>query len=200
MFYCEILNNNIKRFTNSEKVAIQNYDKYVIAYFEDFEINRDKYKYDEVANKVIDISDTEEYQEKQLEKAKVEKLAEATSKAYDYIQNEAMFEISPTQHIEATDGNIGKFSALMAGFSGGLIESVPWSTYENENITLNFGEAMTVLQGLLEVQAGVWTVKHNGFVEGINAIVLPEDCTVEDIQEALSKLNDIVIDYTLDEG
>lgn len=131
----------------------------------------------------FEFADTPEYLAQQLGAKRAEKLVECTSKAYNFIQNKALFEISETQHIEATDGNIGKFSAFMAGFSGGLIESVPWSTYENENITLNFGEAMTVLQGLLEAQAHVWTVKHNGYVEAIKSA------------DTIEELNAIVIDY-----
>ena len=136
-----------------------------------------------VNGKIVDISTSPEYLAQQLEVKRAEKLEECTQKAYDFIQNKALFEKSPTQHIEATDGNIGKFSAFMAGFNGGMIESVPWSTYENENITLNFGEAMTVLQGLLEVQADVWTVKHNAFIVQINNA------------QTIEELNAIAIDY-----
>lgn len=130
----------------------------------------------------------EEQKSKELAEAKQVKYDEANTKAREYLESgEALFELEPTKHIEATDGNIGKFSAYALGFvTGTLTESVSWTTKEDEVVELNQEQVMLVLQGLGTVQAVVWNFKFPYFLQ-----LIEEAQTVEDV-------NNIEIDYRLE--
>lgn len=123
-----------------------------------------------------------------LAEAKKAKYDEANNGAKAYLDSgEALFELEPTKHIEATDGNIGKLSAYALGFvTGTLTEPVLWNTKEDEVIELNQEQLMLVLQGLGTVQAVVWNFKFPYFLQ-----LIEEAQTVDDV-------NNIKIDYNID--
>lgn len=124
-----------------------------------------------------------------LQEAKDAKYKEANTGAKAYLESgDALYELSQTEHIEATDGNIGKLGAYALGFITGLYKSedvVWWNTKEDETISLNQSELTQVIAGLGQVQAEVWNIKFPAYKAKIEA------CTKA--EEVIS----IVIDYSL---
>lgn len=123
-----------------------------------------------------------------LKEAKDAKYQEANTGARAYLESgNALFELTPTQHIEATDGNIGKLGAYAMSFLTGLIKSddvVYWNTKEDETIALTQEQLSTVLMGLGAVQAQVWNERFPAYKAQIEACE-----TVEEVEA-------IVIDYS----
>lgn len=101
-----------------------------------------------------------DYEELTLERAKEIKLAEALSKAKSFIENEACFRFDENNTIEATDGNIGKLTAYALGFQSGQFNEVVWTSKEDNVLTLNQEDLLTVLTGLGAVQSNVWNVQY----------------------------------------
>ena len=118
--------------------------------------------------------------EEQLTDAKQSKYQEASSKAKSYLESgEACFVFTQGEndyHIEATDGNIAKMNAYLTGLQAGTFEEVTWVSKEDEILTLNAEDVTTILLGLGQVQADVWS---NQFLAYKNAI--DEATTVEEI-------------------
>ena len=137
----------------------------------------------------FEFADTTEYIEKQLNEAKTNKYNEINNGARIYLESgEALFELSENQHIEATDGNIGKLSAYALSYITGTLmpsDAVYWNTKEDETIALNQEQLATVLQGLGQVQAEVWNVKFPYYLKQ-----LENATTVEEV-------NAITVDYSL---
>ena len=92
----------------------------------------------------------------QLESAKAYKYEEALLGAKEYIENEAVFQFDEHNSIEATDGNIGKLTAYALGFQTGSINSVSWTSKEDNVLTLNANDVLRILNGLGEIQSSVW--------------------------------------------
>lgn len=127
-----------------------------------------------------------DYNTKKLAEAKLEKYNEAKDKAYSYLENgEALYEFDTNKHIEATDGNIGKFTAYALKFMAGSTTPVVWCTKEDETVLLNQEQVNNILQGLGAVQAQVWTIKFSDYITAIQ-----EAQTITDVRN-------ITIDYTL---
>lgn len=123
-------------------------------------------------------------QGEQLQKAKESKYQEANSKANEYLQSgEALYEFEPNKHIEATDGNIGKFTGYMVGYILGQLQptdTVVWNTKEDETVNLNQAQIGSILQGLGQVQAVVWAVQYPVYVNMIeNAQTVEEVEAIE---------------------
>ena len=127
-------------------------------------------------------------QEELLALAKENKKTEALSKlsnANEYINNgEALFEFEENKHIEATDGNIGKFTAYLIGFEKEIYETVRWNTKEDENVELNAEQVAYILQGLANVQSDVWTWKYPVLLKSI------------EIAKTIEEVEAIIIDYS----
>lgn len=115
--------------------------------------------------------------EEKFEIAKTDKYTEALEKAEQYIQEQACYQYDTNNSIEATDGNIGKFTAYALALQSGLAESVTWTTKEDNVITLELEDVITILTGLGNVQANVWNVQ---FIAYKNAIESAE--TIEEIE------------------
>ena len=109
------------------------------------------------------------YDEQKLEQAKDEKLKETLLKANLFIENEACYQFDSANRIEATDGNIGKFTAYALGFTAGTFEEVSWTSKEDNVIVLNQEECFTILTGLGEIQASVWNEQYIDFKTAILA-------------------------------
>ena len=125
------------------------------------------------------------YEQEKLIEIKTQKYIEAKEKAYTFLESgEALYEFEEGKHIEATDGNIGKFTAYALKFIAGSTTPVVWCTKEDETVMLNQEQVDDILQGLGAVQAQVWTVKFTDFVQAIN-----EAETIEEVEA-------IEIDYT----
>ena len=124
-----------------------------------------------------------------LTEAKQAKYNEANNGAKTYLESgDALFELSENQHIEATDGNIGKLSAYALSYITGALtpsDVVYWNTKEDETIALTQEQLATVLQGLGQVQAEVWNVKFPYYLKQI------EEAKTADEAQA------IVINYSL---
>ena len=111
-----------------------------------------------------------------LQKAKQDKYTEALLGAKNYIENEAVYQFDENNSIEATDGNIGKMTAYALGFQTGTIQSVSWTSKEDNVLILNAQDVLRILEGLGQIQAIVWNLK---FVEYKNAIENAQ--TIEDL-------------------
>ena len=144
--------------------------------------------YTQTATKVIEnaeeiIPDPEEV----LREAKQNKYNEAVFKANEYIQSgNALYEFEEGKHIEATDGNIGKFTAYALAYVTGQLEptdTVVWNTKEDETVELTQAQVQEILIGLGNVQANVWTVQYPAYITAIN-----EATTVEEVEA-------IIIEY-----
>lgn len=127
------------------------------------------------------------WEEEQLAKAKQEKYNEANVKARAFLESgDALYEFEEGKHIEATEGNIGKFTGFAVGYITGRLQpedTVDWNTKEDENIELNQEQVGDILNGLGRVQAYVWTVQFPAYVQAIN-----------DAQTA-AEVNEITIEY-----
>ena len=125
--------------------------------------------------------------EELLEKAKQEKYDEANSKAKYFLESgEALFEFEEGKHIEATDGNIGKFTAYALAYVTGQLQptdTVVWNTKEDETVELTATQVNEILNGLGVVQASVWSVQFPMFLNRIK-----EARTLEEVRS-------IVIQY-----
>jgi len=126
-----------------------------------------------------------------LREAKERKYNEAVAKANNYIQSgNALYEFETGKHIEATDGNIGKFTAYALAYVTGQLQptdTVVWNTKEDETVELTQEQVQAILIGLGQVQAVVWTVKYPAYITAIN-----EATTVEEVEA-------IEINYSLGE-
>lgn len=129
-----------------------------------------------------------DFEAQQLAEAKQAKYKEANQGAKAYLESgEALFELTPTQHIEATDGNIGKLTAYALAFVTGQLTAddvVYWNTKEDETIALTQEQLSAVLMGLGAVQAQVWNERFPAYKAQLEA------CTTAD------EVNAIVIDYS----
>lgn len=119
-----------------------------------------------------------------IEEVKANKYNEALTKANTFIQNDAYYRFDENNTIEATDGNIGKMTAYALGFSAGVFETVTWTSKEDNVLTLDQNDVMTILTGLGAVQADVWNVQYIAYKTAIE-----NARTVEDVLA-------IVIEYT----
>lgn len=129
-----------------------------------------------------------EYDNKQLAKAKEIKYQEANLKANEFLQlGEALYEFEPNKHIEATDGNIAKMTAYALAYVTGQLQptdTVVWNTKEDETVELNQAQIVSILNGLGNVQAAVWSVQYPVYVNEIETAT-----TVEEVEA-------IIINYT----
>lgn len=118
------------------------------------------------------------YNEQKLAQAKEEKLKEALAKAYNFINNEAVYRFDAENTIEATDGNIGKFTAYALGFTAGTFETVEWTSKEDNVITLNQEDCFRVLTGLGAIQSSVWNEQYIAYKTAVN-----EAATIKEVEE-----------------
>ena len=121
----------------------------------------------------------EDIQDELLQEAKESKYLEANQKAKEYLESgNALYELTQTRHIEATDGNIGKLTAYALGYVTGLYkptDSVYWNTKEDETIALSQEELGEVLSGLGQVQANVWNIQYPQYLAQIKSAQTTED-------------------------
>lgn len=168
----ELKKDGYKQFIPAEKEVGK---AYVITY------TQTKTKITEIATEII--PDPAEL----LRQAKERKYNEAVLKANEYIQSgEALYEFETGKHIEATDGNIGKFTAYALAYVTGQLQptdTVVWNTKEDETVQLTQLQVSNILVGLGQVQAVVWTVKYPAYINAIN-----EATTIEEVEN-------IIIDY-----
>lgn len=118
------------------------------------------------------------YDEQKLEQAKEDKLKEALLKANSFIEKEACYRFDNQNSIEATDGNIGKFTAYALGFTSGTFETVEWTSKEDNVITLNQEDCFRILTGLGAIQSSIWNEQYIEFKTAINAAQ-----TLEEVEE-----------------
>lgn len=143
-------------------------------------------------NKGYEIKETEEAleawgytEEELLENAKTAKKQEASKKAYEYIDNGALFEFEPGKHIEANDGNISKLGlvAVELVLNQDTESTIEWCTSEDEVVNLNAEQLQVVVQGLKAEQTRVWVELFPSFLADIEQA------------ETLEAVNAIEIDY-----
>lgn len=124
-----------------------------------------------------------QYKEQKLANTKENKYQEALKGANNFINNEASFQFDENNSIEATDGNIAKFTAYAVGFSTGQLEQVYWTTKEDNVIVLNAEDVQNILLGLGSIQGDVWNVQFVAYKTAID-----EATTVAEVER-------IVINY-----
>ena len=119
--------------------------------------------------------------EEKLKEAKENKYKEALDGADDYLKNEAAYQYDENNSIEATDGNIGKMNAYLTGLQSGMIESVEWTSREDNVLILNLEDVTRILFGIGAVQTDIWCNKFIAYkkkierartVRAVNAIVI----------------------------
>jgi hypothetical protein len=128
-------------------------------------------------------------EEEKLILAKQAKYNEANEGAKQYLNGDALYEFEEGKHIEATDGNIAKFTAYALAYITGQLQptdTVVWNTKEDETVELNQEQVVSILNGLGQVQAYVWAVKFPYYIGLIEQV------------ETVDEVNAIVIDYTSD--
>lgn len=108
------------------------------------------------------------YEEQKLFAAKEKKYQEALNGANDFINNEACFQFDENNSIEATDGNIAKFTAYAVGFSTGQLQQVYWTSKEDNVIVLNAEDVQNILFGLGSIQGDVWNVQFVAYKTAID--------------------------------
>lgn len=142
-------------------------------------------EYDIMSDGIVDLRETEEYKIKILEQAKTAKKAEASNKAYEYINNGAKFEFEPGKHIEANDGNISKLglAAVELVLNQDAESTIEWCTSEDEIVNLNAEQLAVIVQGLKAEQTRVWVELYPAFLAEIEQAQTTEE------------VNAIVIDY-----
>jgi hypothetical protein len=168
-YFVNILNNEIASKTQCFTTA-----KDLICYESTEKIWNDLEKYIWNGSKLVK---NPNYNAEQLEKAKNKKYLEALAKAKDFIENGALFQFDENNHIEATDGNIGKFTAYAVGFSSKQFNSVYWTTKEDNVIELNAEDVQTILVGLGSIQSDVWNVQFVAYKTAID-----NASTVEEVE------------------
>ncbi len=126
-----------------------------------------------------------EWDKKQLNKARENKKAEASKKAYEYIANGAMYEFESGKHIEANDGNISKLglAAVELVLNQDTESTIDWCTVEDEIIKLNAIHLQKIVQGLKTEQSRVWVELYPEFLRDI------------ELAQTLEEVNSIKIDY-----
>lgn len=188
-------------FPPKNKGSIINYDKNVELLIQDgykefIEAHKEPGKayaitYQETETQIFEIAVEipEPTPEEILANAKKERKQEASDKAKYFIESgEALYEFKKNKHIEATDGNIGKFTAYALAFITGQLQptdTVVWNTKEDETVELNQQQVLQILIGLGQIQAYVWTVRYPEFLEEI------------DKAKTVEEVNAIIIDYTI---
>lgn len=115
------------------------------------------------------------YEAEALIEAKQNKYNEALEGANDFINNEACFQFDENNSIEATDGNIAKFTAYALGFSSGSLEVVYWTSKEDNVIELTALDVQTILTGLGEIQSDVWNIQFVAYKNAIEAATSLQD-------------------------
>lgn len=131
----------------------------------------------------------DEYIARKLAEAKEAKYNEANEGAKQYLDGNALYEFEEGKHIEATDGNIAKFTAYALAYITGQLQptdTVVWNTKEDETVELNQEQVVAILNGLGQVQAEVWAVKFPYYVGLIEQ--------AQTIGEVIS----IIIDYSVE--
>ena len=122
-------------------------------------------------------------EQEKFEIAKENKYSEALNGATLFINNNAFYQFNKDNSIEATDGNIGKFTAYALGFSTGAYQKVYWTSHEDNVLELNANDVQNILTGLGAIQSDVWNVQ---FVAYKNAI---------EQAQTLEEIKNIKIDY-----
>ena len=181
MFYT-IQNNSLLTAENEQ--ALTRFYNNVLPLPDDYEIG----KYIVVDGELIRNPD---WEEEKLKELKEQKYVEANSGAKEYLESgNALYEFEKGKHIEATDGNIAKFTAYALAFVTGQLtptDTVIWNTKEDENVNLNQTQVANILVGLGQVQAVVWSVKFPYYLN-----LIAEAQTIEEAEA-------IIIDYTKEE-
>lgn len=163
---------------NDNKILIAENKDILERFYQDVKLLPEDYQEGKYYVKDNELVRNEHWEEEELIKTKQSKYQEANSKANTYLQSgEALFEFEPDKHIEATDGNIAKMNAYLTGLQAGAFEEVVWVSKEDEILTLNAEDVTTILLGLGQVQADIWS---NQFLAYKNAI--DEATTVEEVE------------------
>ena len=120
-----------------------------------------------------------------LTRAKEAKKIEASQKAYEYINNGALYEFEQGKHIEANDGNIAKLglAAVELVLKQDAESTIEWCTAEDEIVQFNAEQLQQIVQGLKNEQSRVWVELYPEFIQ-----------QVEQSQTA-ADVNAVIIDY-----
>lgn len=119
--------------------------------------------------------------QEKFKEAKEAKYQEALQGAYDFINYEAAYRFDEENSIEATDGNIGKFTGYVVGFMSGTLVSVTWTSKEDNVIEFtSLEEVQRVLMGLGAIQTDVWSRQFVSYKKKIEeATTIKEVETIE---------------------
>lgn len=119
-------------------------------------------------------------EEEKLNIAKENKYYEALNGANQFLSGEACFEFDENNSIEATDGNIAKFTAYAVGFSSGQLDKVYWTSKEDNVIELYADDVQNILINLGSIQSDVWNVQFVAYKTAID-----NASTVEEVERII---------------
>lgn len=119
--------------------------------------------------------------EQKFKEAKEAKYQEALQGAYNFINYESFYRFDEENSIEATDGNIGKFTGYIVGFMSGALTHVTWTSKEDNVIEFtSLEEVQRVLMGLGAIQTDVWSRQFVEYKNRISkAVTIKEVETIE---------------------
>lgn len=126
-----------------------------------------------------------DYDEQKLAIAKKDKYQEANNKANNFLDYEALFELYPDFHIEATQEHINTFATAANGIERGIIPYQEWTSKEDNKRQLNAEECLTVSFGIGAIQNEVWNNQYYAYKTAID-----EAQTVAEVER-------IVINYVI---
>ena len=135
--------------------------------------------YDVDENGIIDLRQTPEYKQKELEKAKSDKHAENTAKAKLAIEN-GYVEYKDAE-FETNAQTVGDLTATMLLMQAGGIESYTWLSKDDKEVELTV-EDFGILGGLIaDFKGNIWQNKYLYFKNLIAAAQTAEDVRAIDI-------------------
>lgn len=174
--YCEIIDNKIIHPSNFEG------SRYFSIDYNDYISRPDYYIYDEETD---DIIINKNYDQEQLEKAKIAKQEEATEKAYIY-EKVGVFPYTAEDvitgeqievHIEFNVDNLSKFQGKLKGFETGRYPSgkTTWLSQEDKPIYITEEDCIKILEKIEIYDSYLWENQYVYYlIEISNATTIEE--------------------------
>lgn len=109
-----------------------------------------------------------DYDEQKISIAKENKYNEANDKANYFLDHEALFELYPDFHIEATQEHINTFATAANGIEREIIPYQEWTSKEDNKRQLTAEECLTVSFGIGAIQNDVWNNQYYAYKTAID--------------------------------
>ena len=119
--------------------------------------------------------------EEKLREAKEAKYQEANTKANLFLNTQALYELNPTFHVEATKENMNTLSSAAIAIEKGYIEFQVWTSKEDNVLNLTAEQCMQIAFGIGAIQGDVWcrqfisyknAIEHASTIEEVEMIII----------------------------